>query len=290
MKASVISLAIALTSALVAAIPEAKRVPFGENSQISRRQATGDDCNSQCSWYCGGIDNVANAQCNKDGSADCKCQTAISQPSETINSRRQAAGDDCRSECRFVCGSTDNIVASRCNDDGSAVCVCKNPVTKRLESVLSQRQAAGDDCKTQCGGPCGGVDKVTNSRCNGDGSAICACQPSVTKPSLSGGNSRRQAAGDNCRSQCNSSCGAENVISSSCQADGTPLCACRTTGSKASQVSNSRRQAGQPPFGNNSPEAICKRKCITTCGGSILKVDKAVCDASGNPTCTCESA
>ncbi|KAK2029000.1 hypothetical protein LX32DRAFT_639506 [Colletotrichum zoysiae] len=109
----------------------------------------------------------------------------------------------------------------------------KNP------AQILRRQTAGDNCLTQCGGPCRGVQNVANSKCNGDGSATCQCKTSDINPP---------------------------------------------------QNSNSPRQASEePPFGNTTPQVICERKCISKCGGTILNVTQATCDASGNPTCTCKT-
>ncbi|KAK2041701.1 class II aaRS and biotin synthetase [Colletotrichum somersetense] len=124
MKVSVISLAITLTSALVAAIPQPEVFSLEENpAQILRRQTTGDNCKTQCGGPCRGVQNVANSQCNDDGSAICQCKTSDINPPQKSNSPRQApppppTGNTtpqviCKRKCISKCGSILKVTIRR---------------------------------------------------------------------------------------------------------------------------------------------------------------------------------
>ncbi|KAK2052613.1 hypothetical protein LY76DRAFT_687768 [Colletotrichum caudatum] len=83
MKVNVISLAVTLTSALVAAVPQPDVFSSEENpAQIVRRQTVEDLCKTPC----GGVENILNGKINDDGSVTCKCKNADPAPTHGFNS------------------------------------------------------------------------------------------------------------------------------------------------------------------------------------------------------------
>ncbi|KAK2007060.1 hypothetical protein LZ32DRAFT_60714 [Colletotrichum eremochloae] len=146
MKASVISLVITLTSALVAASPQ----KFTSSNPCKEACAAADQC--------GSIENVRFAECTNDVADACSCK-------KSTKIRRQS-GNPCRDSCVKTCGSIANLFSVGCRDDTVTQCTCKRSEIRRQ---------SGNSCRDQCASICGFANNISGFGCKDNIVQDCSC-------------------------------------------------------------------------------------------------------------------